>query len=287
MPDNQTASIAKNIFGDSLYQERARIALPILVRQAAKQQTLTYADLAQEIALPNPRNLNYILGSIGTSLNELSKEWREEIPPIQCLVVNKVTGLPGEGVDEFLTGNTKIQELNRKQKKALVDAALAKVFAYPKWIEVLKMLNLKPTQSNARPVIEAARKFYGGGESEAHLRLKQFVANNPSAIGLPANFGQGQTEFTLPSGDSLDVLFRHENYWIAAEVKSRASPEQDIVRGLFQCVKYYAVLDAWRGYEGEFAEVRAILVLETKLPSELVELRNALGVEVVENINTN
>ncbi len=47
--------------------------------------------------MPNPRNLNYVLGSIGQSLERLSKAWKTKVPPIQCLVVNKSTGLPPFG----------------------------------------------------------------------------------------------------------------------------------------------------------------------------------------------
>ncbi len=98
----ETARIAKGIFGDKLYQLRARVALPILVRQATAQQKITYGDLAEEIGIPNARNLNYVLGSVGTALLELGRKWDEEVPAIQCLVVNGATGLPGKGVDDFL-----------------------------------------------------------------------------------------------------------------------------------------------------------------------------------------
>lgn len=97
-----TAKISSPISGDKLYQERARAALPILARQAKAGSTLFYSDLAQELGMPNPRNLNYVLGSIGQTLEHLSKQWKKKIPPIQALVVNKSTGLPGEGVGWFL-----------------------------------------------------------------------------------------------------------------------------------------------------------------------------------------
>src|SRR4051794_35751946 len=96
-----TAEIAEPISGDALYQRKAREALPILVRQAEACRPITYGDLAEEIGMPNPRNLNLPLGSIGQTLENLSKRWREKIPPLQCLVVNKNTGLPGEGIDWF------------------------------------------------------------------------------------------------------------------------------------------------------------------------------------------
>ena len=46
------------------------------------------------------------------------------------------------------------------------------------------------------------------------------------------------------SGDSLDVLFFDSNRRIAVEVKGASAPVGEVIRGLFQCVKYEAVLDA-------------------------------------------
>ena len=79
------AKIAAPISGDKLYQTRARKVLPILVRQAEAGATIYYSSLAEEIGIPNPRNLNYVLGSIGTTMENLSKVWKTKVPPIQCL----------------------------------------------------------------------------------------------------------------------------------------------------------------------------------------------------------
>ena len=85
-----------------LYQQRAFSALPLLVRQAEAGQTIQYGQLANELGIPNPRNLNHVLGSIGTSLQNLGQRWGQEIPAIQALVTNKDSGLPGQGFTQFL-----------------------------------------------------------------------------------------------------------------------------------------------------------------------------------------
>ena len=84
------------IYGDRLFQIRARSALPLLVRQARAANTISYSDLASELQIPNPRNLNNVLGCIGHSLSRLSNRWKEKIPMIQFVVVNKNTKLPGK-----------------------------------------------------------------------------------------------------------------------------------------------------------------------------------------------
>ena len=88
--------------GDKLYHKCAREALPLLVRQAKAGEPITYESLAKKLSMPNARNLNYPLGYIGTSLQRLGEEWKQHIPQIQTLVVNKNTRLPGLGIGEFL-----------------------------------------------------------------------------------------------------------------------------------------------------------------------------------------
>jgi len=68
------------------------------------------------------------------------------------------------------------------------------------------------------------------------------------------------------------------------EVKSVLSSEADIVRGIFQCVKYRAVLEAQQAADGLAQSARAILALEVKLPSKFQALKNVLGIELIDEI---
>ncbi len=114
----KTAETATGFQGDKLYQERARLALPILIRQAKAGQTVSYEDLAAELGMPNPRNLNYPLGCIGDELNRLSKKWRKEIPHIQALVVSKGTSVPGKGFDPFLKNGVRSGKRRKSAKRS-------------------------------------------------------------------------------------------------------------------------------------------------------------------------
>lgn len=68
------------------------------------------------------------------------------------------------------------------------------------------------------------------------------------------------------------------------EVKPASSAEADIVRGLYQCIKYVAVLEARQSVEQKPQNARAILALGGKFPRSLVGLRNMLGVSVCESV---
>lgn len=274
------------MFGDKLYQTRARQALPILVRQALSRKPIFYEALAAELGMPNPRNLNYVLGSIGATLNELASdpEWGE-IPHIQSLVINQQRRLPGEGFEGFLAQRMKeYQKLSLAEKRAYLDAYWHEVYAYPYWRDVLEACELAPATNDAASIVAKAKtgKSGGGGEGEDHRRLKEYVAANPSVVGLPSNLSLGTTEAPLPSGDKIDVLFDGQKRLVAVEVKSKISNEVDLARGLFQCVKYRAVMEAERGFKGARYSVEAMLVVGKPFPESLCALQNSLAVQVIE-----
>lgn len=280
-----TAEIASPLDGNKLYQKRARAALPLLVRQAAAAKPIFYSALAEELGMPNPRNLNYVLGSIGQAMVRLSKKWKTKVPPIQCLVVNKATGLPGEGIGWFLITKEDFGKLPLRRRREIVQAELQHIYAYPHWDEVLEELELDPADTDFTNEVIKASSGFGGGESAAHKHLKEYVAKNPRAIGLPESTPKGAIEYGLPSGDCLDVSFKSKTSWVAVEVKSKVSDHADIVRGIFQCVKYQAVLDAVLLSESKTQDANAILVLESALPVHLRPLCNLLGVEVIDGVN--
>jgi hypothetical protein len=278
-----TARISRPMSGDKLYQERARAAFPLLVRQAEAGVSIFYSDLAAELGMPNARNLNYVLGSIGQTLENLSKRWDKKIPPLQCLVVNKVTGLPGAGIGWFIVRKAEFKALPLRQRRKIVQTELQRIFAYRRWREILEVFDLEPAETDFSDIVSAARNFRGGGETDAHKALKRYVANNPDVVGLSVET-KADIEYQLLSGDWLDVSFRTKKVWTAVEVKSRTSNEADIARGVFQCVKYLAVMEAILIAKSKPVNARALLVVEGRLSSTLVALKNKLGVEVIEGV---
>ena len=54
--------------------------------------------------------------------------------------------------------------------------------------------------------------------------------------------------------------------------------------GMFQCVKYRAVIEAFQVIQGCQSSCRVLLALESKLPAELLQMKNILGIEVIEQI---
>lgn len=285
MAKRLTAKIANAdlLEGEKLYLDRARITLPYLVQLAKAGKTIYYSDLAQQVGIPNPRNLNYVLGSIGNALIDLGDRTKNKIPPIQCLVVNKRQELPGEGIGWFITQRD-FSKLTKTQKQKIVSKQLIEIYSYPHWDWVLDELGLKPVIMDLDVELKLAKNRKGGGESEHHKKFKEYIANNPSVLGLKSDLEIGQQEYLLPSADAIDVLFTEKGLKIGVEVKSIISDTADILRGLFQCVKYKHLIEAEQIVNNEVPDSRTILALQGCLPAELLTVKNLLGVEVIEKI---
>src|SRR5262245_27253988 len=118
--------------GPKLYQRRAEVALPLLVRQAQAREPITYEALAEEMGMQNPRNLNYVLGSVGHTLRLLAQRTGWKVPPIQTIVVNKHTDMPGSGGQWFAMGD-KYATLDTTTRRLRVQERHCETFAYAGW----------------------------------------------------------------------------------------------------------------------------------------------------------
>src|SRR5207253_9562223 len=109
--------------------------------------------------------------------------------------------------------------------------------------------------------------------------------NNPSSIGLPGHCAAGETEYLLPSADKIDVLFKLNGWDIGVEVKAHNAVDDDLQRGVFQCVKYRELLRATRRAEGAIPQARSLLVVQRKLPAKVEFIAKLLNVQwcVVKN----
>lgn len=284
MAKNETISVTylDLISGEKLLLQRARLILPYLVRQAKAGRLIYYSDLTAETGIPNPRNLNYPLGAVGNGLISLGKKLDMEIPPIQCLVINKATKLPGEGIGWFIS-QSEFKKLSRSRRTELIKFQLTKIFAFPHWNRVLDELNLKEINNDFSTLIEKAKAGgYGGGESQSHRTFKEALAKNPKLLRL--NTAQGELEYRLPSADCIDVLFTNNGQLIAVEAKSIISADDDILRGLFQCIKYKHLIEAEQIITNREPNSRVILALQGKFPTKLLAIKNMLDIEVFEKI---
>jgi hypothetical protein len=196
-------------------------------------------------------------GKVGDVLERLSEEWGESIPPVNAVIVKRDTGLPGSGVDgylqHFLSATARRKRMTEQNRDSLTEAVIERVHSYPRWDAVGRHLGFDRLPAVAVFSDGEAERIElpefvpirgGGGESDLHMYLKQWVAKHPDLFSDFGKFKRGKTEFFLQSGDEVDVLFDGPDERLAVEVKARNAPESELRRGLFQCVKYRAVLKA-------------------------------------------
>lgn len=241
----------------------------------------TYGDLAHAIGKSKFSGIGHALYFVQQVLDNLSTKSCREIPTLNSLCKNAKTMLPSEGF-EFVS--PQYNDLDENGKRVFVKGLDSNAMNFPHWDWVLKELELKeavPFTEEQLEAIKNPRCIYGG-EGEEHKALKDYICQHPESINYK-DVDFAETEHILPSGDRLDVYFEFsDGTHVAIEVKPGISPDQDIARGVFQCVKYYAVMDALRNIECKDYEIKVLLVTAGKISSQNKVLAEELDVEYVE-----
>lgn len=253
------------------------------------------AELEYQLSIENIFTVQ--IGSVAGSLMDQILEVDPNAPLLNALITHP-DGMPGKGVGGYFAwkyGKDEYKdwdELPRDVRIELVAKEREKVFRYKKWREINKKLFGAQASKNIR-----SKKYtekdgvnpIGGGrggeaESKEHKALKKWVAENPQDIGLRKSFGMGAIESRMMSGDVVDVLFADGEEFVPVEVKSIRSGEDDLRRGIYQCVKYRAVKLA--EHHPVPVKVRVILVTEEELPNDLKTRAKQLGI-VCKSVSVN
>lgn len=263
--------------------ELVRLMLPVLIRWAGSSwdKMHYYSDLAKVIGANTPR-LGHQLGVLDKELLEgVRRKYNKDIPTLNALVSSMTTGLPSHGFDYIYDGYSTFP---LEAKKGIIQKENERAHKYD-WSWILEELGLKPAEIFTEREVETMRNKmngFGCGEGEEHKRLKLYIKDHPEILGFKS-VNRSVTEYTILSGDKLDVFFEMDDRFCAIEVKSHISCEDDITRGIFQCVKYKAVLEAERIVENSNKDVEAILVIEGELTEKQEQIVNDLGIDVRSN----
>lgn len=288
--------------GDKWTDEMAREALPILLWAAQHRRTITYKQLAEELESrtgdPIKRRMTLYgkpAGKIGDALILLADETGWDIPPLNAIVVNAATGLPGAGATSFIKRlllPSLRSNITKGDAKALAEAAVENVLNYGHWSEVAKALQVKklpPVQvlqeeesldtPIQRPEVHPKAGSYP--ESSQHKALKHWAASHPKFFSRFGKFPKGKTEADLESGDRLDALLSNRETRLAIEVKAGNAPESEVFRGIFQCIKYQATLRAMQLADCQIPNAKSVLLLTKKMSAEANRLAKKLQVTVL------
>jgi hypothetical protein len=278
--------------GSRWTDENARRALPLLLMLAKTRGVWTYGELNRELVrrykLPprkSARGYGPVLSKIASAIDQLSAEWEHRLPPLTILIRDAGSGDPNEGFDEFLQRYVSAEQagkLTEHNRHVLVERATEAVYRCEDWDAVAAYFDVTiPTHdaSEAKPIALPLPGPLGDGESEAHAALKRYVAAHPELFADFGSFGPGTMEALLLSGDEVDVLFASDDQTLGVEVKTGDAAPGELTRGLYQCVKYRAVLQAMHAVKGELKRVQVVLVTPQALSVEHQEAAGRLAVK--------
>lgn len=285
--------------GSTWTDDTARKMFPILVWCAQNGKKITYGQLDAEMQRRKiGHHVNVVVyghpaGSIGNALAETEGETGAKIPPLNALLVNAQTGVPGSGCDYYLKHH--LEKVQRKpltpdQRRAMAEDTMKEVWSFQGWGALLDRYEIKPLKGKipALAIKPKSRKPPSKGgwssepESKEHKLLKEWVAKNPKILKSKILFRSGRMEWLYASADKVDVMFEHAEGCVAVEVKSSRSNDKDLERGIYQCVKYQALLRAELKAQGLIPNGLAVLVSEQTLPQRLMELADLLGVRIID-----
>lgn len=300
MQGGKNMPLPESLLGDSWTKRTARAILPLLIWLAKNGKTITYGQLDREVVERGwghhvPAIMyGHPAGAIGNALIETEGDWGITIPPINALVINQKTQLPGEGINWYIERYVGLDEhidfndMSIDKKKAIVEEIHQDIFSFEYWDDIINEYELEPFESELRSEHEndiIATPSRGGWsretESAEHKKLKEYIANNPDIVGLNAREVKVILEYIFPTTDQADIVFKNDSHFLGVEVKSIISNDDDINRGIFQCVKYQALLRAEQKALRLLPTARAILVVERELPLELQNLADIFEIRVV------
>lgn len=257
-----------------------------LVHAARSRRTMTYGQAKQRLEdecgfdLIFPVNTGRVAGA---AMDRILRHV-PDAPLLNVLLVRADSGLPSSGAVGYLADRYDIPWLKKvgadkdARWRGLIEKEAAHVYGYARWNDVYRLAYGRSLPASNINLSGKERDGTGrsGGEGANHRALRLKVKREPSLVRRGLRPEDTETEVELLSGDRVDVVSFAKGRTVAIEVKSRDSDWNDLRRGVYQCVKYRAVLAA-QDIRQE-PTVEGWLVTEKDLPGEIKAFARRLGV---------
>ena len=264
---------------------RRHAAAPLaqwLIHAAKRRSWMTYGEakrrLETEIGFtaigPDLR-----MGVSACALMDQILDVRPNCPLLNILLARQDDGMPGVGAARYMAkylGQPELAQHGFRDKhperwRTACDRIARDVYAFRNWDQVYQEAFDQPLPAAATHAEGTERDGTNhharGGEGPKHKALRLWVKNHPRRVHRSFAGFRTDTEVILDSADRVDVVYYGPNSTIVIEVKSQDSDEADLRRGVFQCVKYRAVMEAMDVRRA--ATVVPVLVTQVKLPGDL------------------
>lgn len=275
------------------------VAAPMIARwlidAVQNRGDLTYkaAMLRLEADIFTPIGRGTKLGRPAATLMDRIHAVAPDAPLLNSLLVMQNDRMPSTGIRYYFAdrfGRPQLKSATsrvsrNKLWRETFNRAVTEVYAFQGWPEVYEQAfgeayresndELAPRGPNSGTEKDGLPRGRSG-EGPHHRALRLWVKANPATL-FPTLAGvRAETEVDLDSGDRVDVVYYHSNRTIALEVKSMDSNVADLRRGVFQCIKYLAVISAMDPRPDKTVE--SYLVTETPLPGDLVDIARLNGI---------
>ncbi len=268
---------------------KASRVLPVLFYYATVlRRTLTYGELGK-ITGDHHRSFKPAFAVIHNWIKQSAEHHNFERLPLAIIVVQQGKSIPGAGAIKWRLAEN---GLSLDSKTEIIQALFAReqqrIFEFDYWATVLHDYKIEPYVPEIKPIASITqalvKRGFPRGESDAHRKLKEFVARNPTSIGLHKEAQFLGYEIVLPSLDRADLAFKHANTIYPIEVKSHEVDEIEFIRGIYQAIKYQCLFDAREKDAGSSSRVEARLVCGRPVsPAEALRCL-LLGVPLFPNI---
>lgn len=256
-----------------------------LVESAQKRNLLTYGEAKERlqdecrISVGYATNLKHIA-------DELMKRFHcvdPSLPLITALLVNKGTKLPGHGFRPFIARHFNKprlygEDISSPYYRRMCHKAMEQAFDYGRrWNDAYELTFETALLDDEDDRFKHKGRRGKGGEGRHHQKLRHWVFDNPKEISPKMRVMDKDMEFPLLSGDRVDVVYHAPMTVLAIEVKPKFCGKGEFVRGIYQCVKYRAVLEAQ--HIDSKHKVDVLLVTEERLPKKQRELADRLKIK--------
>lgn len=261
-----------------------------LISAANERRDLTYGEamhkLETEEGFTSIGRATKLGWPVGVMMDMFLRKF-PSAPLLNTLLVRQDTRLPGAGAGGYLADYFDVKMLGKdgaidkhpKLWKEYCEEAMEDVYGFDDWVHLYQIVfdeKFKPD----RIVLERQSGNDGkekdglprgrSGEGPAHKALRLWVRDNPAKILPRLKSVRSKTEVELLSGDRVDNVYYADSATVAIEVKSAKSNWYDLQRGVYQCVKYRAILKAMDPRDD--ADIKALLITETPLDGTLKAL---------------
>ena len=273
---------------DNLIQHAAEPLAQWLIHAAKRRSTITYGEAKRrlETEFGFDTIFSIMMGHPAGAVMDRLLDVQPDCPLVNVLLVRQGDGMPGDGAGSFMAnylGQPRLARPGYRDRhpmrwRTACDEIATDVYAFRDWERVYReafghrLPATVPSAGTERDGIRHARR----GEGPNHKALRLWIEKNPRRVRRAYADFDTDTEVILDSADRVDVVYYGPTSTVVVEVKSLDSDNTDLRRGVFQCIKYRAVMEAM-DMRSE-TQVVPVLVTQAPLPGDLGDLVRRHGI---------